>query len=609
MGIINNNKKDVSILTISQYKRFTCLKILFTMIQRQTYLHYVKEWIIVEGTQIKEEAAKNKININNFIDEIKEGIDFKIKYIEYSGVKLGQLRNIGNDTCSGKYIVCLDDDDYYPRKRIESAVETLNNSKCLIGGVSDVYLYDFFLDRLYKFKGFMEFHSTNNCMAYKKEFLLSNRHDPQIEVGEERSFTKEFTIPLVKINSRDTIIAISHNFNTFNKRELCLGGTLKTLHTLEEIQEPITNYIDEDIFLRMKELYVIEKKSKYDIAYMIGAFTNKFDPKSNLLYDNERAIVKLTEYWSKKKKKIAVYGEFENNFTYKNIDYIHWKQFPFQHIFNILILFRTNGVLSTIPFPVRANHIYWDVYDNFIHNDKLIEIYKLYGHKINKIYLKSEFHKSEFHKYLQLFPEQKIEIIPSGIRNEFYFNNENVERNPYRFCYTTYYDRGLEFIITGIFSIIKKIEPRAELHIYTGMENIADEPFKNKMLNLFSETGVCEHGAQSSEIIAREKQMSTFELYVSNIINEVDCVSIRESVIAGCIPLVSNFGLFLEREGFKFDMNHEDPKVMQRVALLILNLMKDKSKIDYARNDFTKICKTKLSWEQVATLMYNTFDL
>ena len=111
------------------------------------------------------------------------------------------------------------------------------------------------------------------------------------------------------------------------------------------------------------------------------------------------------------------------------------------------------------------------------------------------------------------------------------------------------------------------------------------------------------------EIIAREKQMSTFELYVSNIINEVDCVSIRESVIAGCIPLVSNFGLFLEREGFKFDMNHEDPKVMQRVALLILNLMKDKSKIDYARNDFTKICKTKLSWEQVATLMYNTFDL
>ena len=163
----------------------------------------------------------------------------------------------------------------------------------------------------------------------------------------------------------------------------------------------------------------------------------------------------------------------------------------------------------------------------------------------------------------------------------------------------------MEFIITGIFSVIKKIEPRAELHIYTGMDTIVDTEYKNKMLKLFTTEGVCDHGAQPVEIIAREKYLSSFELYVSNIINEVDCVSIRESILAGCIPLLANFGVFSEREGYKFDMNHEDPKIMQRVALFILQLMKDQNALNFAREDMLRRCTTIISWQQVGEFMIN----
>jgi len=218
--------------------------------------------------------------------------------------------------------------------------------------------------------------------------------------------------------------------------------------------------------------------------------------------------------------------------------------------------------------------------------------------------------KNEFMNYLKLDDNQKIEIIPSGLRiNIFNKNPDNIARNPYRFCYTTYYDRGLEFLISHVFSVIKKIEPRAELHIYTGMDTIVDTTFKTKMTKLFTEHGVCDHGSQPAEIVAREKHMSTFELYISNIINEVDCISIRESIVAGCIPLIANFGIFIERDGFKFDTNHEDPKIMQRNALLILNLIKDQNKLNYAREDFKKNCKTLFSWSQVANKMYDTFDI
>ena len=607
------NEKRVSIITISQLSRFKCIKILFMMIQRQTY-QYIFEWIIVEGSKSKEDAKINKENIKNFINEIKHLVNFKIIYIEYTGKKLGDLRNIGNNSCNGDIIVCMDDDDWYPSTRIEEAVEKLLNSYCLISGVSDVYLYDFFLDSLYKFKGFMEWHSTNNCMAYKKSYLLNHKHDPEIEVGEERSFTNEFTTPLVKLDSRKTIIAISHNFNTFNKKELCLGGTLGTLKTLEKINEPITNYIDEDIFLKMRELYVIEEPAKYDIVYMIGGFTNSFDPKSSYLYESERAVVNFCEYWTKhKKKKVAVYGEFDvdkNDIKINGVTYISWKKFPFHHVHEVLILFRTNGFLSTCLYPVRAKKIYWDVYDNFIHNDLLVKFWKLYGNKVNKIFLKSNFHQNEFYKYLELKPSQTIEILPTGLRvSEFSINIDNVSRNPYRFCYTTYYDRGLEFLISGIFSVIKKIEPRAELHIYTGLDMINDEEYKKKMLKLFSEPGVCDHGKQSVDIIAREKYMSSFELYISNIVNEVDCVTIRESIIAGCIPLIANFGVFLERDGFKFDMNHEDSKIMQKNALHILQIIKDQNALNDIRKEFYKNCSTLLSLNQISEIMYNKTNL
>ena len=136
---------------------------------------------------------------------------------------------------------------------------------------------------------------------------------------------------------------------------------------------------------------------------------------------------------------------------------------------------------------------------------------------------------------------------------------------------------------------------------------INDESYKNKLLDLFSADGVCEHGAQPVEIIVREKYMSSFELYITNMINDVDCISIRESIISGCIPLLANFGVFLERDGYKFDMNHEDKKVMQLIALHILQLMKNQTALLNARKDMKQRCTTLLSWCQVSDLMYDEF--
>ena len=261
MNNLRNSLPTVSIITITQYGRFESFQILFEMLKRQTYDN-IKEWIIVEGSRNIRDANKNEKDILRFLEEEESAFTTQlyINYIEYTGAPLGELRNQGNENVSSDIVVCMDDDDYYPPCRVSHAVSVLSDpdTDYLIGGVSDMYIYDFFLDKLYRFcadGAFGEYHSTNNAMAYKRFYLLENSHDKFAKNGEERSFTKNFTNPLVQFDSLQTIICISHGSNTFNKRQLCIGGSVGLYPHVKEIDVPITNYIPPDIYSQMKKVY------------------------------------------------------------------------------------------------------------------------------------------------------------------------------------------------------------------------------------------------------------------------------------------------------------------------------------------------------------------
>lgn len=152
--------------------------------------------------------------------------------------------------------------------------------------------------------------------------------------------------------------------------------------------------------------------------------------------------------------------------------------------------------------------------------------------------------------------------------------------------------------------VIYQLEPRAELHVYYGMTNIKDEQSINILKEVLSQPGVMDHGRQPLEIITREKHRSSFQLYVTNTPIEIDCISIRESLATGCIPLLSNFGVFKEREGIHFDLNPTDIKSYQNIALKIIQLMKQPELLNGYRE---KIKKSQLliNWKEVANEWIN----
>jgi len=301
---MNSNLPSVSIITITQYGRFESFQILCELIQLQTYTN-IQEWIIVEGSSTLEQSTKNIALIEEFLEKTQlsincikilpfyaytemnpcthtGGLDSHCHYCTKDpalqvGKPLGELRNIGNSECTCDVIVCMDDDDYYPPTRVSHAVETIfsqySSIEYMIGGSSILYIYDFFLDKLYKYDyggAFGPYHSTNNCMAFKREYLQSNQHDKTAVNAEERSFTKNFTNEMVELDPLQSIICISHSSNTFNKRNLCIGGSLGIYQYMKEINEPITNYIPQHIYNQMKTAYYkTDADGPFTIEYLL----------------------------------------------------------------------------------------------------------------------------------------------------------------------------------------------------------------------------------------------------------------------------------------------------------------------------------------------------
>jgi hypothetical protein len=110
--------------------------------------------------------------------------------------------------------------------------------------------------------------------------------------------------------------------------------------------------------------------------------------------------------------------------------------------------------------------------------------------------------------------------------------------------------------------------------------------------------GVMDHGRKPLETIIEEKYASSFHLYLCTCDAEIDCISIKESIIAGCIPIISNFGVFKERDGIHLDF--DDDKKIKLTAVYIIDLLKNPKKVDQYRNQIEKWKTNISSWEQIS---------
>ncbi len=540
---------SVSIVTVSQFSRVNFLKILAKCIKRQDYTNII-EWVIVDTSHNGYQSSVQDLSetIESFQTDSKLP---KIVYFKSAKENIGGWRNESSMLVSGDIVVCMDDDDYYPPQRVSHAVEKLQGKSALIAGCDKMLFYDIHFGKLYLFKGFGNNHSTNNCMAYWREFLDNHSYDETVTHAEETQFTKNFTEKMIQLDADKTVLQFSHSVNTYNKKRIILNNHFLPpqdqyiLEIEKNIQEIINN---DEIFNDYQTIFAELKrpqKSVYDIVYYTGFSMMQWSPKQKDLGGSEQAVFHLATEWAKMGKRVAVYGHLSWEGTHLGVEYFDYPKFRFWDKYQTLIFWRFAGVVPYLSFDIIADKIFVDIHDNI--PDLYKYIYK-FKNKVTYWMVKSEFHRDQINAALgdTLY---NIIVVPNGVRVDDFQIKISEPRNKFRMCYCSCYTRGLYRILNNIWPFIYRLEPRAELHVYYGMDLVSDPTFKNDMRLLLSQPGVMDHGRQPVEIINREKHMSNFHFYYTDSLGEIDCISIRESLVAGCIPILSDINLFKYRDG------------------------------------------------------------
>ena len=203
----------VSLCTVTR-NRAAYLPMLQRLILLQTYPRERLEWVILDDS----DPGQPRFQPDH-------GQGLAIRYHALSKpLPLGRKRNLSHTFCRGEIIVYLDDDDYYPRTRVSHAVEQLLASPALIAGSSILPVFFLPERELWLAGPYGQWHATANTFAFKRQLLDITRYDDEATQAEEKSFLQGYTLPMVQLDHRLTIVCIGHDHNTFEKRRLKAAG-------------------------------------------------------------------------------------------------------------------------------------------------------------------------------------------------------------------------------------------------------------------------------------------------------------------------------------------------------------------------------------------------
>ncbi len=151
---------------------------------------------------------------------------------------LGNKRNRLNALAKGEYIICFDDDDYYPPNKISHQVVAMQSSNALFSGSDQIYIWYSHLDKIYLTHSFGPRHALNGTFGYHRNLLKKHRYDDEAMLAEEEGFLKGFTTPVQQIDPRQAILCISHSSNTYDKDYILNSSTPVDLRLEDFVSDP-----------------------------------------------------------------------------------------------------------------------------------------------------------------------------------------------------------------------------------------------------------------------------------------------------------------------------------------------------------------------------------
>lgn len=280
----------VSIITCS-YKRAKFLPNIMKMVSIQDYPHDKMEWVIMDDSP---ESSEHLFPENKNLD----GIQVRYYYFKQK-VPLARKRDLLNHAAKGKYLINMDDDDYYPPCRVSHAVSVLMEKGTPLVGTSLMYMY-FSRDKsIYRLGPYRDNHGTAATLAYTKEFANTHfYYDPNCKNGkghfaEEGVFTEGWKYPMAQLDPFKTVLALSHTDNTIEKTMFIEKKYGHLGHTVHE-----TNFTLDRFINKTNEQSVYDFYNSLEYEYRENEFTGTV--KTKMEENSYKAITQYSKHMAER---------------------------------------------------------------------------------------------------------------------------------------------------------------------------------------------------------------------------------------------------------------------------------------------------------------------
>lgn len=211
-----------AIIIVPTYNRFKFFPSLIYQFVYQTYPTNLLSMIIFDDSTLNVEETKE------YIDLLDDKIKSRITYIHIADrhLPIGEKRNLLNEYAikqGAEYIICFDDDDYYPPEKVSYAIEQMKDTGYSICGSSILLIYYPHLKKIYKTKTKVNKiypgHAYNGTLAYKTKYALVNKYNSEKTFGEEQSFLRNFKVGLLQLECHKVMLCLAHGSNTIDKND------------------------------------------------------------------------------------------------------------------------------------------------------------------------------------------------------------------------------------------------------------------------------------------------------------------------------------------------------------------------------------------------------
>lgn len=302
---------------------------------------------------------------------------------------------------------------------------------------------------------------------------------------------------------------------------------------------------------------------------------------------SEEAVIQLSRRLVKLGWEVTVYNNCAQEKTVDGVKWVRFERFNPRDIFNVLVSWRNNIFLD----PKVARKKYLDMHD--VPDPKHYTPQDL---KDVKIFVKSQYHRTT----LPHLDDDRFVVIPNGIDSEQFANIPEKTKN--NLVWTSSYDRGLQYLLE-MWPEIKKEVPDATLDAYYGFElydvrlGKQGKEFKEKMLKLFDQPGVTEHGRVGTSEVAEAYLKADILAYPTDF-PEIDMISLTKAMAAKCVPITTDFAVMKERnQGIMIEGSIWEDSVKEEFKNKLIALMKDEGQKTEIRE---KLDVSDYSWDVIA---------